>query len=1482
MEETLKTVKQVFKDYNSNSFALSEAKVACVNIYKKTNTLEITLEITSFILMKDLTDFERYLGKRFGFRNIDIKIKAQDVASDADKKIQAEWLDIVEYMAYKHPLTKALLKNSAIEIQDNKVIVKLAMKGKDVLEARGFEKILATKLKDLYNKNYVVSYEENITPEMIQQYQEHAKELERQAILLARQEAEEQMQKMQDERQNGQSNQGQKSQGQAKQGANQTGTNSQTASSNITMPEMQTSSAPENQEDENSPLIYGRSLKIKEELSKVIDLSVDSGKVLLDGEVLNTDSRELKSGKFLVTFDLYDGSSTITCKAFVEADKHKQVIKRLSDAIGVKVNGTAQFDPFAKELGVIANVIIESTGIKREVRKDEAKVKRVELHMHTQMSQMDGMTAAKDLLKRAVKWGMKSIAITDHGVVQAFPDAHKYLEKDHPDLKVIYGVEAYLAPDKTPSVSFSKGQNIEDATYCVLDLETTGFSFRTEKITEIGIMKVKNHEVIDEFSTFVNPQKPIPQRVVEVTNITDEMVKDAPTIEEVLPKVIEFSGDSVLVAHNADFDIGFLKYNAGELGLKLSNTYIDTLRLAKDLFPQYKKYKLGMIAENLGIKVEVAHRALDDVDTTVKVFNVMLDMLKEKQAVTLDDIDRILSGKADFKSLPTYHAIILAKDYVGLRNLYKLISISHLDYFYKKPRILKSLYKKYSEGLILGSACEAGELYRAIIAGKTDEEIEEIANDYDYLEIQPIGNNMFMVRNETVKSVEDLQDINRKIVTLGEKLDKPVVATCDVHFMDPQDEIYRRILMAGQGYDDADEQAPLYLRTTEEMLKEFEYLGEEKAYEVVVTNTNKIADMCEKISPISPEKCPPYIEGCEQTIKEIAYSKAHELYGDPLPELVQTRLDKELNSIIKNGFSVMYIIAQKLVWKSNEDGYIVGSRGSVGSSFVANMTGITEVNSLPPHYRCPNCKYSDFTDYGYLCGFDLPDKDCPKCGHKLIKDGIDIPFETFLGFNGDKEPDIDLNFSGEYQAKAHKYTEVIFGKGTTFKAGTVGTVADKTAYGYVKKYYEERGIPVSNAEVLRLSQGCTGIKRTTGQHPGGIIVVPKGREIYEFTPVQHPADDPNSDIITTHFDYHSIDQNLLKLDILGHDDPTMIRMLYDITGIDPTKVPLDDKETMSIFSSTKALGVTPEQIKSEVGSYGIPEFGTKFVRGMLVDTRPTTFDELIRISGLSHGTDVWLGNAQTLIEEGTVTLQDAICCRDDIMIYLIKMGLDPNKAFKIMETVRKGKALKDPEKWEGFKAVMKENVPDWYIKSCEKIKYMFPKAHAAAYVTNAFRIAWFKVHKPAAYYTAYFTIRADEFDSDIMCYGEERVKNKMKEIDLAGNSATTKDKNMYAILELVLEMYERGITFLPIDLYKSHATKFKVESDTEIRPPLNSIPGLGTVAAEGIDKTKKDGKFMSIDDMKIRSKIGKSVVELLEKVGCLKGMSQSNQLSLFG
>ena len=1439
--EQEKLLKDVFKDFTDNSNLLN-TKIMSVNLFKKSNKIDIQLKSDEKIELEEIIKFEQYIQNKFSIETATVEMSYSFLIDD--NIIKEEWNNIIKYIAIKYPLTKAIMKESTLNIMNNKITIILNVKGKDILMARNMHNVLAELIKHLYNKSYIIEFMENISEEKIHELEDKLKEEEYQVIKKI-QNVENQIQKEEQK-------------------------------------ETKTKEIKEAGE-EQSPLILGKSTNIKADLIKIANISVDTDKLCLEGDRIgDVESRELKNGKILISFKIYDGSSTMLCKTFVAKEQSKTVESRLKNAKGIKIEGNAKYDPYAKEIGVIANVIIETPGMKKEKRMDNSAEKRVELHIHTKMSQMDGVTSCEDLLKRAVSWGWKAIAITDHGVVQAFPDAHKYLGKSGADLKVIYGVEAYLVPDKESCVAFPQKQDI-DTEYCILDIETTGLSFRTEKITEFGIMKYKNGEVIDSFESFVNPEKPIPKEVVDITNITDEMVKDAPTIKEIMPKVLEFIGDSVLVAHNADFDIGFIKYNCKQLGLELNNTYIDTLRLAKDLFPGYKKYKLGIIADNLGIKVEVAHRALDDVDTLVKVFQVMLKILKEKGVKKLEDIDTLEAGKADYKKLPTYHAIILARNLVGLKNLYKLISYSHLDYFYKKPRILKSIFKKHSEGLMLGSACEAGELYRAIVAGKTDEEIEKIANDYDYLEIQPLGNNQFMVRNGTVQDNETLKEINKKIVTLGEKLNKLVVATCDVHFMDPQDEIYRRILMAGQGYEDADEQAPLYLRTTEEMLDEFSYLGDEKAYEVVVTNTNKIADMCEKISPISPEKCPPHIEGCEETIKTIAFTKAHELYGDPLPQIVQERLDKELNSIIKNGFSVMYIIAQKLVWKSNEDGYIVGSRGSVGSSFVANMAGITEVNSLPPHYRCPKCKYSDFIDYGYACGFDLPDKNCPNCGTRMMKDGIDIPFETFLGFNGDKEPDIDLNFSGEYQTKAHKYTEVIFGKGTTFKAGTVGTVADKTAFGYVKKYYEERGIPVNNAEVERIALGCTGVKRTTGQHPGGIIVVPKGREIYEFTPVQHPADDPNSDIITTHFDYHSIDQNLLKLDILGHDDPTMIRMLYDITGINPTEVPLDDKKTMSIFSSTEALGVTPEQINSKVGSYGVPEFGTKFVRGMLVDTKPTTFDELIRISGLSHGTDVWVGNAQSLIEQGTVSLNEAICCRDDIMIYLIKKGVPPNPAFKIMETVRKGKALKDKEKWAEYVALMKEHdVPDWYIKSCEKIKYMFPKAHAAAYVTNAFRIAWYKVHIPAAYYTAYFTIRADAFDSDVMCHGVEKVKNKMREIELQGNAATNKDKDMYGTLEIVLEMYERGITFLPIDLYKSHATKFLMESEKGIRPPLNSIPGLGTVAAEGIDIAKKEGKFMSIDDLRIKSKIGKTVIELLQNAGCLKGMSQSNQMSLFG
>ena len=1574
----MQKVKDIFSDYQNVNDKICEADFQKANLYKKSNRLEVCLTSANKITINEISKFEDYIVNRFKVGSARIEIQYENI--DIEPTIENDWQELVTYMSRKAPMTRAILRNSTVDIKDSTVCVDLKIKGADLLCSKKFDKGLEHLLYNLYNKRFKVAFEED--PEKSkEEYDKYLKVQEHEAIMhledMARREAIEKANKSENDKQHsklenaesakidvekssgliigkvsnfrskyvsikdindsttrvnvegevtnvstrdiknnrtiinfsvddGDANiicksfvdtnlvpgiveylkegQGVKVDGNAKYDdyANEiTIIANNVVISDFKLNNSTSESDGEQPKAEQSPLIYGRSTTIKTPKVKIIDINNDTDRVCLEGEVISTDSRDIKGNRTILMFNLYDGTSTMTMKAFVETNKTKEILGRLKKAKGIKLDGVAKYDNFAKEITVMANTILETPGVAKTKRMDTAEEKRVELHMHTKMSQMDAVTSAEDLLKRAVSWGWKSIAITDHGVVQSFPEAHKFLGKTGADIKVIYGVEAYFVPDKDPSVVFPRKQDI-DGEYCVLDLETTGLSFRTEKITEIGIIKIKNGEVIDEFECFVNPEKPIPQEVVEVTHITDDMVKDAETIDKIIPKIIDFIGDSVLVAHNADFDIGFLKHNFSEYGYSLDNTYIDTLRLAKVIFPDMKKYKLGLIADKLDLVVEVAHRALDDVKTLVAVFNIMIQKLKENGAKTVDDIDNVIKGDPHaYQKLPSYHAIILAKDYVGLKNLYKLVSYSHLDYFYKKPRILKSLFEKYREGLILGSACEAGELYRAIVAGRPEEEIEKIAKYYDYLEIQPIGNNEFMVRNGTVVDDFELQNINRKIVELGEKLNKLVVATCDVHFMDPQDEIYRRILQAGQKYDDADFQAPLYLRTTQEMLDEFAYLGEEKAYEVVVTNSNKISDMCDKISPISGEKCPPHIEGCEQTIKDIAYGKAHELYGEKLPEIVQTRLDKELDSIIKNGFSVMYIIAQKLVWKSNEDGYIVGSRGSVGSSFVANMTGITEVNSLQAHYRCPNCKYSDFTDYGVKNGFDLPDKDCPKCGHKLDKDGMDIPFETFLGFNGDKEPDIDLNFSGEYQAKAHKYTEVIFGKGTTFKAGTVGTIADKTAFGYVKNYYEERHIPVTNAEIARLSSGCTGIKRTTGQHPGGIIVVPKGREIFEFCPVQHPADDPNSDIITTHFDYHSIDQNLLKLDILGHDDPTMIRMLFDLTGFDPTKVPLDDKETMSIFSSTEALGVTPEQIHSEVGTFGVPEFGTKFVRGMLVDTKPKTFDELIRISGLSHGTDVWLNNAQELIDKGVITLEDAICCRDDIMIYLIKKGLPPNPSFKIMETVRKGKALKDPEKWAGFVNLMKEHdVPDWYIKSCEKIKYMFPKAHAAAYVTNAFRIAWFKVHKPEAYYTAFFSIRADGFDYDIMCHGKEKVLNKMREIDMAGNAALPKDKDMYPVLELVLEMYERGIKFLPVDLYESDATKFRLEPEG-IRPPLNSVPGLGTVAALGIQSAREDEKFMCIDDLQLRSKIGKSVVEVLSKVGCLKGMTQSNQMSLF-
>lgn len=1448
----MKKISEIFSDYGLGG-NINRAVIEGVTLRKKTKTLEMTISCDKYIEIGEIESFNNFIKERFALNDSRIIINYPEGTSE--RPMEEKVKEVLDFLAIKHPFLKAAINNCELEIKDSLIEFSFKMFISKMLRDLKYDKKIQDSIRALYGKTYKINFVDSITEEEFAKMQED--DLEKEKALIQKE----------------------------IQAIKSNNNNAQAAPK--AAPELKQETKAENDNKNKNPaLILGRNANIKDPVIKITDITPNEGTPSIQGEISNVDAKELRSGKLLVSFDLYDGSSSMTCKSFVKPGDGDEVFSRLKKTKAVKLLGNAGYSNFSGEVEMIANTIIEVEPIKKAVRVDNAKVKRVELHMHTQMSQMDAVSSASDLIKRAMSWGMKSIAITDHGVVQSFPEAHKLLGRNNPDMKVIYGVEAYLAPDKKPSVTNSMGQSI-DTTYCVLDLETTGFSAVTEKITEIGIMKLQGGKVIDKFACFVNPEKPIPAKVIEVTNITDDMVKDAETIDKVFPKILDFIEGSVLVAHNAEFDIGFLKHNARVLGYDFDFTYLDTLSLAKELFPEYKTYKLGRIAKNLGIKVEVAHRALDDVDTTVKVFNIMLDMLKERGVETLEDIDKYASDerakKEEYKKLKTYHAIILAKDYTGLKNLYKLVSYSHLDYFFKRPRILKSMFKKYSEGLIIGSGCSEGELYQAILLGRSDEEIEAIAQDYDYLEIQPLGNNDYLVRKEQVPDKEYLKEINRKIVALGEKLNKPVVATGDVHFLDPEDEIYRRIIEAGQGYKDADNQAPLYLRTTEEMLEEFSYLGRDKAYEVVVENTNKISDMCEQISPISPEKATPHIDGCEQTIKDIAYGKAYELYGDPLPEIVQSRLDRELDSIISNGFSVMYIIAQKLVWKSNEDGYLVGSRGSVGSSLAAYMTGITEVNALPPHYRCPKCKYSDFTDYGCNNGIDLPDKDCPKCGEKLEKDGMDIPFETFLGFNGDKEPDIDLNFSGEYQAKAHKYTEVIFGKGTTFKAGTVGTIAEKTAFGYVKKYFEERDISLNKAEILRISKGCTGIKRTTGQHPGGIIVVPKGREIFEFCPVQHPADDPESDIITTHFDYHSIDQNLLKLDILGHDDPTVIRMLQDLTGVDPKTIPLDDKDTMSIFSSTEALGVTPQQINSKVGTFGVPEFGTRFVRGMLVDTKPKTFSDLLCISGLSHGTDVWLGNAKDLIDSGIVTsISDAVCTRDDIMVYLIKKGLPPDTAFKIMELVRKGQALKNPEKWAEYEALMREHdVPEWYIDSCRKIKYMFPKAHAAAYVMMAFRIAWFKVHIPIAYYCAYFTIRAKAFDAEHMIFGKEKVKARMKEIEDLGNDAAPKDKDTYDDLEIVLEMYERGLSFLPIDLRKSHATKFIIE-DGALRPPFNSIAGMGNVAAEGIyNAVHGDIPISSIENLKKRDKVGNSAVELLRKFGCLTGLPERDQLSFF-
>lgn len=1217
---------------------------------------------------------------------------------------------------------------------------------------------------------------------------------------------------------------------------------------------------------------------------KIVDTKIPGESVIVEGNIFNIEPREIKGEKYIVSFDITDKSDSTTVKFFVKRSVFDNELKdKIKKDAYLRVQGEVQFDKYAKEINIMAKSIM--TAQAPPPRMDTAEEKRVELHLHTQMSSMDGVTPVKTYIKRAIDWGHKAIAITDHGVVQAFPDAMNAADKS--DLKVIYGVEAYLIDDLGNAVFSPRGQNLDD-TYVVFDIETTGLSKEKEMITEIGAVKVADGKIIDRFSTFVNPQRPISAEITKLTGITDDMVKDAPTIENVLPEFLKFCEDTVLVAHNASFDTGFIRIAAERAGLgELHHTIVDTLELARALLPELNKHKLDIVCEHLGVTLNGHHRAVNDAEATAEVFIKFLDMLAEKKIFTLNEINVLASRTVNYKKLRAYHAIILVKNYTGLRNLYELVSMAHIDYFFRRPRIPKSKFMQMREGLILGSACEAGELYRALLDGEPKQRIEELVHFYDYLEIQPLGNNKFMIdspRVENIHSMEDIKNMNRKIVELGETYGKPVVATCDVHFIDPDDAAFRKIIMAAEGFSDADNQPPLYFRTTDEMLAEFDYLGEERAREVVITNTNLIADQIEKIKPIPDETFPPKIEGADEQLRQICMDKAHSIYGDPLPPLVQERLETELNSIISNGYAVLYIIAQKLVWKSVADGYLVGSRGSVGSSFAANMAGITEVNSLPPHYVCPNCKYSDFDSelvksfaMEEASGCDMPDMNCPKCGTLMHKDGHDIPFQTFLGFEGDKEPDIDLNFSGEYQQTAHAYTEELFGVGHVFKAGTIGTLADKTAYGFVKKYFDEREITAHNAEITRLMNGCTGVKRTTGQHPGGLMVVPSDHNIYEFCPIQRPANDVNSTVTTTHFDYHSISGRLLKLDLLGHDDPTVIRMLYDLTGVNPQTVPLGDPATMSLFESPEALGVTAEDIGCETGTLGIPEFGTKFVRGMLLDTKPKTFADLLRISGLSHGTDVWLGNAQTLIENGTITLKETISTRDSIMIYLINKGVDKKKSFKIMEKVRKGKGLTD----EDIADMKAANVPDWYIESCQKIKYMFPKAHAAAYVMMAFRIAYFKINYPEAYYATYFTVRAcDDFDYSCMCKGMDVAKAAMREIHAKGMEATAKDKAKMTVLELIVEFYARGFKFLPIDLYKSDSRKFIVTEEGLI-PPFNSLQGLGTNAAQSIVDGREAGEFHTIEELKERTSLGRSLIDLLKENGVLNGIPETNQLSLF-
>lgn len=1433
---------------------ISQGELTQLNINKQARLITLAVKFNGLVERNTLFDAEKLITNALAYHTV-IKPHFPTELFSADYFPQL-------YAAVRRdiPSINGTLNNAEVRFENNTLTINLLNGGKTLLDSKGFDKALIKLVSEEFNLYISVNYtgtfevEEN-SEEYKAAIQDAQEKINRENLQKAAEFYQEEVETAEKREEKH---------------AENTTVEIEVREGKFATPQIIQSSI--------RPL-YGRSIRGK--MIPISSISGDSGRIVVWGDVFDIEKKVTKSGdKNIFTIDITDYTGSTTAKVF-NSIKESAVIDNIKKGDTIVVQGDVEYDKYAGELVVNAR----SIGTAQKVKVvDNAEKKRVELHMHTNMSQMDAVTSAGDLVNRAYQWGHKAVAITDHGVAQAFPDAMKAadkINKDEEKIKIIYGVEAYFMDDLVESVKGDADTGF-DGTFICFDIETTGLSAARDKITEIGAIKVENGVITDTFSTFANPEMPIPQKITQLTGITDDMVKDAPSQSEAVGAFLEFAGDNVLVAHNAPFDTSFIAKACEDMGREYNYTSIDTVAISRAILTDIKNCKLDTVAKFLRLGDFNHHRATDDAEMLARIFINLCQRLTDDYGITkTNDINTKIAG-GDFKKLPTYHQIILVKNKIGLKNLYRLISYSHLNYFYKKPRIPKSELVKYREGLIIGSACCAGQLYMAILEGKPWGELKQIASFYDYLEIQPAGNNSFMIRDGRFNSVDELHEIDRTIIKLAKELGKPVCATCDVHFMDPTDSEFRKILMAGQGFKDAEQQAPLYFRTTAEMLKEFEWLGKDKAYEYVVENPNKIADMCEYIRPIPKGTFPPNIEGAQEQLIDITWKRAKEKYGDPLPEIVKARLDKELNSITTYGFSVLYMTAQKLVADSEAHGYLVGSRGSVGSSFVATMSGISEVNPLCPHYVCPNCKHSEFiTDGSYGSGFDMPPKNCPECGTLMDQDGHEIPFETFLGFKGDKVPDIDLNFSGEYQSKSHRYTEELFGKNNVFKAGTISTVAEKTALGFVKKFAQERGLVMHKAEEKRLAIGCTGVKRTTGQHPGGMVVVPRTNDVYDFCPVQHPANDVNSDNITTHFDFHSIHDTITKLDELGHDVPTIYHYLELYTGIPVMKVSMSDPEVMSLFTSPKALGVTEEDIDSKTGTFSLPECGTSFVRGMLIEAQPKTFTDLLQIAGLSHGTDVWLGNAQELIHNGTCTISEVIGTRDSIMTYLMHKGLEPGMAFKIMEIVRKGNATKLLTE-EHFKAMREHNVPEWYIDSCMKIKYMFPKAHAAAYMIATLRLGWYKVHKPVEYYAAYFTVRSENLDGAIAMQGHQAVRDKMNNIKQkqSVHEATAKDEAEFQTLQIVNEMMARKIEFLPVDIYKSEAKMFKVE-DGKIRLPFSSLPGVGGAAADSLAETGKHTEYLSIEDMQIKTKVTKAVIETLKDVGVLKDLPESSQMSLF-